>query len=132
MTSHFRRGNHYASKLSPAQVVDMRRDYAEGMTQGDLAKKYDMGVSSVGRVVRGESWRHISSPRPEPTDQEIHESMLRVMKAAGLEMPASDTVAPEPSAAPAPPIEPTREHTIDGRPVADIVAERYGLHVKRD
>jgi len=91
-----------------------------------------MGVSSVGRVVRGESWRHIAgSPRPEPTDQEIHDSMLRVMAAAGMSPLPADTVAPEPSATPAPPSEPTREHTIDGRPVADIVAERYGLQISK-
>lgn len=46
-----------ASKLTLEQVRQMRKEYEEGATQSQLAKKYQVNVSHVGRIVRGEMWQ---------------------------------------------------------------------------
>ena len=48
-----------ASKMTPAQVLELRALYASGSKQRDLAVKFDISVSQVGRIVRGELWRHL-------------------------------------------------------------------------
>ena len=45
------------SKLNWQVVREIRQYYAEGATQGELARHYGVSTITVGRVVREESWR---------------------------------------------------------------------------
>ena len=49
--------NNAARKLTAYEVAEMRKSYAEGATQGALARSYGVSVGQVGRIVRGESWQ---------------------------------------------------------------------------
>lgn len=52
----FGRRNTKARKLTAYEVQQIRKAYAEGETQGALARAYGMSVGQIGRIVRGESW----------------------------------------------------------------------------
>lgn len=58
----FGRGNLRAAKLDPEVVYQMREEYALGATQGSLARKYQVSIGTVGRIVRGESWQQYPNP----------------------------------------------------------------------
>lgn len=130
MTQHFRRGNHYASKLRPDQIIEMRQRYAEGWTQGALVKEYDVSLSTVARCVRGEIWRHLPQPRSE---EELTTGAAK-SQAAFLRMMAADpqlAAVVQSSAEPAP-----ANAAADPKPApagdVDIAAEiqrRYGFKV---
>ena len=45
----------YAVKLSDARLIELRSDYAAGKTQRELALKYGLSTSHVGRILRGEA-----------------------------------------------------------------------------
>lgn len=48
------------AKLTNNLVQNVRADYETGRyTMAELAERYDLGRSTVGRIVRGESWKHI-------------------------------------------------------------------------
>lgn len=57
--TQFERRNAKASKLTPSQVVEIRRRYAEGATQNALCREYQMSIGQIGRIVRGESWHSL-------------------------------------------------------------------------
>lgn len=47
-----------ASKLSEAQVAEMRYRYdEEGWTQSKLAQTYEVSIGHVGRIVRRDVWQ---------------------------------------------------------------------------
>lgn len=51
---------HGRAKLTDAAVVDMRRRYASGDgTHLSLAIEYDLSTSTVGKMLRRETWRHV-------------------------------------------------------------------------
>lgn len=65
----FYSGNARSARLTAAQVQTIRTRYqAGGITQGDLAREYQVSVVQVGRIVRGESWQHMPLPAPGPDD----------------------------------------------------------------
>jgi len=47
------------SKFTEAMVVSIRKGYAEGATQKQLAKGYGCSVSSVSKIVNGRNWGHV-------------------------------------------------------------------------
>lgn len=56
---HIERGEQrYNSKLDENTVVQMRTERANGATVQDLADKYDINVSTVGRICTGDAWTH--------------------------------------------------------------------------
>lgn len=58
--SKFGQRNSRAAKLTVSQVIEMRRLYAESnVSQGQLARDFDVSVVQVGRIVRGEVWQHL-------------------------------------------------------------------------
>lgn len=62
-------GNKRSAKLTPSEVIEMRRLYSEeGWTQGRCARHFGISVGQVGRIVRGEHWQEYTQP---PTQQEI-------------------------------------------------------------
>jgi hypothetical protein len=137
MTSHFRRGNQNASKLNPEQVIEIRRKYNdEGRTQGSLAIEYGMGVSAIGRIVRGESWHQARLfPQRVITDEEIAASQARLLAMLAVDPPPGvGQATPSAPAAPTPanaagtgalpaPLDAATQRAIDE------VARRYGLRV---
>ena len=51
---------HYAARLTEAQVKEMRALYASGKySQQKLAEMYNMSKSGVGSIVRGETWTRL-------------------------------------------------------------------------
>lgn len=49
------------SKLTEAQVAEMRARYATGsVSQRQLAREYGMGQNSIGRILRREVWQHVA------------------------------------------------------------------------
>lgn len=59
------------AKVTPQTVREIRREYAEGATQPELARKWKIGVGQVGRIVRGEAWVNVSHGERVVTDQEM-------------------------------------------------------------
>lgn len=59
--TEFQYKNSRAAKLTPGQVLEMRRLYADGYSQGRLAREYQVSLNQVGRIVRGEVWQSLPS-----------------------------------------------------------------------
>lgn len=85
----FKKGNSRAGKITPAEVFEMREAYAAGDSQGTLARRFQLSVGQVGRIVRGESWQQYSHEPSEgryrnqaggslPTAEELEESTRRL------------------------------------------------------
>lgn len=54
--SIFQKGKKGASKLTLADVAEIRRLYGEGYTQSSIGQHFRVAVGTIGRIVRGESW----------------------------------------------------------------------------
>lgn len=89
----FLRGHINAAKLTPDDVYELRRLYAEeSWTQGRLSRHFRISVGQVGRIVRGESWQQYTQPvhrdqvehevsaGPQyiPSEEEIQASLARL------------------------------------------------------
>lgn len=55
--STFSHRNKKSSVLNWGAVREIRRRYAAGETQGELCRAFDVSVMTIGRIVRGETWR---------------------------------------------------------------------------
>jgi hypothetical protein len=88
----FRSGNSRASKIAPAQVLDLREKYAQGRTQGSLAREYRLSVGQVGRIVRGESWQQFETVATDH-DLRVEGAMRRQAFAAEVPQQELDTSA---------------------------------------
>jgi hypothetical protein len=73
--SKFRKHHTTAAKLTPSQVFEMRKEYVAGATQGALARKYQVSIGQVGRIVRGEAWIEYSQPE-DPSELEHNRGLL--------------------------------------------------------
>jgi hypothetical protein len=73
----FRMGNTKAAKLTASEVLAMREDYRSGYTQGELCRKYRIGIAQVGRIVRNEVWTDV---QVIPTDFDFEESARRLQE----------------------------------------------------
>ena len=52
--------NHWQNKLSEKDVRWMRRNYDPSkMSKTSLAKKYGVQLSTITRILNGESWKHV-------------------------------------------------------------------------
>ena len=72
------------TKLTEAQVVDIRERYANGeCTQQELADQYGIVFSNVSMIVRGETWQDVGGPRtltgPAIYGERHHNSRLTAM-----------------------------------------------------
>ena len=50
------------TKLVPAQVQEIRRLGQLGLTQGKIAKRFPIGRTTVGDILRGRTWIHLAGP----------------------------------------------------------------------
>lgn len=57
--SHTKGVNNPNAKLSPTEVLAIRRGYANGKSQTTLATRYRMTQSDISRIVNRKTWRHI-------------------------------------------------------------------------
>lgn len=53
----FGKGNKYARRLKLGELNEIRLRYLGGETQGALARDFGVSVGTIGRAVRGETWR---------------------------------------------------------------------------
>lgn len=54
---------HHQTRLNSATVRQIREQYASGLyTQAQLASEHGMSPTSIGQIVRHETWRHVGSP----------------------------------------------------------------------
>ena len=52
--------NHAKSKLTEAEVIAIRKEYAAGgVTQKQLAEKYGVGATRIYMIGNGLSWQHV-------------------------------------------------------------------------
>ena len=47
------------TKVTEAQVLAIRAEYAEGASKAALGRRYDISESNIRRIVRRETWTHI-------------------------------------------------------------------------
>lgn len=74
--SRFGKGNIRSGqrKLTPMDVIEIRKRRAAGETQASLCREYRVTVGTIGRIVRGESWQAFQQCE---TDFEIESMMAR-------------------------------------------------------
>lgn len=73
-----------AAKLTLEKVLEIKDRYAEGESQGSLARRFAISVGQIGRIVRGEAWVDSQrfeplSPGPTPSKEEVDASFNRLM-----------------------------------------------------
>ena len=56
--------HHYASKLTPTKVRNIRKLYNKGWLLEALAKRYDVAVGSINDVINGKTWKHVDDGVP--------------------------------------------------------------------
>lgn len=91
MTSgKFGRSNTRSAKLSPTEVLDIRIKFADGATQGSLAREYGVTVGTIGRITRGETWQQFTKVESQREIEE-REMRERVMMASASQ-PTSEEI----------------------------------------
>ena len=50
---------HGRAILKDSDVIEMRRMYANGYRQTEIARKFNYCISNLGRILRRESWKHV-------------------------------------------------------------------------
>lgn len=68
-------------KLTQEKVRDIRTLYEGGMTQGALAREFDVSVIQIGRIVRYEVWR--DAPAAVPTRAAMQSTQERLAELQG-------------------------------------------------
>lgn len=69
-----KRHNTRAAKLEPSQVLEIREKYAADWTQARLSRHFGVSVIQIGRIVRGESWQHLSMVETQ-SDRRMEEAL---------------------------------------------------------
>lgn len=55
-----RGSNHHKSKITEDDVLNIRKIYRNKMsTQRNLAKKYKVSISTIGRIIHMDAWTHV-------------------------------------------------------------------------
>lgn len=86
-----------AIRLTPDDVKEIRRRYAQGDTQAALSRAYKMNVGHIGRIVRGETWQNVDEPvkhsTPKLTPEESEARFKQLMAEAASPLENDDTQA---------------------------------------
>jgi hypothetical protein len=83
----FGQGNIRAAKKTPDEILDIRQKYAEGWSQGRLARYSGLSVGQIGRIVRNEVWQQYAEV---PTEQEIGHRIATAPAPIAAEVEASE------------------------------------------
>lgn len=81
MPSHkFTIHNQSAGRLTPETVAQIRTLWdAGGVTQGELCRRFGVGVAQIGKIVRREAWVHVKETvTPQMLDAQAEASMQAV------------------------------------------------------
>lgn len=54
-----RGSKHYRARLTEDGVAEVRKLRLEGATQDELAARFGVSKGAIGRITRGELWRHV-------------------------------------------------------------------------
>lgn len=49
-----------SARLTPNQVRDIRKLHALGLSRRELAMRYGVSYSTIGMIIRGENWKHLT------------------------------------------------------------------------
>jgi HNH endonuclease len=60
-------GEEAGSKLIAADVLEVRRKYAQGARKSQLAAEYGVTGPQIGNIVHRRAWRHLPAPTDPPT-----------------------------------------------------------------
>lgn len=64
------------AKLTSAQVVAIRKEYAKGeRSVADIAKDYPVERSALGYIIRGESWKNVGGPIRKAEKRKKHKKL---------------------------------------------------------
>lgn len=55
--------------LTEKLVISIRQLYAEGLSQGKLAKRFRVSSSAIQSIVEYKSWKHVPPGPPEPRER---------------------------------------------------------------
>lgn len=75
VNGQFAPNNIKSAKLTWTDVRRIRELYAEGWSQGDLSREFDVGVAQIGKIVRNECWKERglkTAPRHIP-EERLHQ-----------------------------------------------------------
>jgi len=50
------------AKLDDDRVIAIRREYAEGATIAEVARRHDISEGGVRHIIRGRAWSHVGGP----------------------------------------------------------------------
>jgi len=53
-------GAHFNAKLSVTKVIQIKRQLANGVKQCVIAKKYNIGTSTINQISSGKQWKHVT------------------------------------------------------------------------
>jgi len=73
----------HATKLTRAQIIDMRRRRAAGESLDSLAASFATAFQTVSKIVRGERWAHIGGPITIDDDWRVRAAAKRERGADG-------------------------------------------------
>lgn len=51
--------NHSSAKLTENEVIEIRKNYAVGIRQAELAKKYSVAQTLISHIVTRGAWKHV-------------------------------------------------------------------------
>lgn len=79
-----------SARVGKEEVLAMRQRYREGVTQRELCQVYGLSITTVGRIVRGETWTWlegedsapigaaVAGPLPEVGEENLAASAARL------------------------------------------------------
>jgi hypothetical protein len=59
----------HSAKITDNDVIRIRQLYREGKWPSDLAQEYGIGAGAIRKIVRGETWKHVSSNAGLPAER---------------------------------------------------------------
>lgn len=105
------------AKATPALVQTIRVEYAAGASQSTLARRYQLSINTIGRIVRGETWQDLPD-QPQAAGTPAEQAALKAEAADSLKRLLAIQSNPAPEAhsasAPLPQPAPTTEAKDDG------------------
>jgi len=54
-----RRQRNYNTKLNEAQVLEIRDLAAKGLSQRDIAERFDVEHTTIHHILTGRTWKHV-------------------------------------------------------------------------
>lgn len=74
----FNQGNTHASKLTGAEVMEIREKYASGLyTQARLSREYQVSITTIRNIVHGVTWQNLPGVIPQHV---VEEGAMRSMR----------------------------------------------------